>query len=110
MKAFFCKLIPPRPSFAHDMSEAEGKVMEEHARYWDELMEQGSAVAFGVVGDPAGAYGVGILEIEDDADVHAFTTSDPTIRSERGFRFDVHPMPFGVTHTRSVGRSDQGDR
>ena len=110
MKAFFCKLIPPRPSFAHDMSEAEGKVMAEHARYWHDLMGKGNAVAFGVVGDPAGAYGIGILEVDEGADVHALTASDPTIRSGCGFRFEIHPMPFGVTDSRSAGRSDQGRR
>jgi len=49
MKTFFCKLVPPRPSFAQDLSEAERKLMQEHAAYWREWMEKGHVVAFGVV-------------------------------------------------------------
>jgi hypothetical protein len=98
MKAFFCRLIPPRPSFAEDMSEAEAQLMEEHARYWRDWMAKGRVVAFGLVGDPAGPYGIGIVEVEDEAQLRSFTENDPTIRSGRGFRFEVHQMPFGVVH------------
>ena len=93
---FFCKLHPPRPSFAQDMSPEEGQLMERHAEYWREWMAHGHVAAFGLVGDPDGAYGIGIVEFEDFDAVKAFTDEDPTIRSESGFRFEVHPMPFGV--------------
>ncbi len=52
VRAFFCKLIPPRPTFAQDMSEAEVKLMHEHAEYWRGLMEKGQVVTFGLVADP----------------------------------------------------------
>ena|SRR5689334_4933038 len=98
MKTFFCKLVPPRPSFAQDLSEAERKLMQEHAAYWREWMEKGHVVAFGVVADPAGAFGMGIVEVDDDAVVERLTANDPTILSGRGFRFDVFLMPRGAVH------------
>jgi uncharacterized protein len=96
MAAFFCKLIPPRPTFAQDMSEAEAKIMEEHAAYWHDLLEKGRAVTFGLVADPAGAYGIAVVDIDGDAAVRQLTENDPAILSRRGFRFEVHPMPFGA--------------
>ena len=61
-------------------------------------MAQGHVVAFGVVGDPAGVYGVGIVEFEDEEAVRAFTSNDPTILANRGFRWELLPMPFGVVY------------
>ena len=98
MKTFFCKLLPPRPSFAQDMSEAEAKLMQEHAAYWNDRMDKGQVVTFGLVADPNGPFGIGIVEVEADADVEALTTNDPTIRANRGFRFEVYPMPRGAVH------------
>lgn len=96
MKTFFCKLIAPRPSFAQDMTPAEGKLMQDHADHWKAAMAKGHVVAFGLVGDPAGFYGVGIVEFEDEASARAFTDQDPTIRAQQGFRFEIQPMPFGA--------------
>ena len=98
MKTFFCRLVPPRPTFGQDMSEAEAKLMADHAAYWRGWMAKGHVIAFGVVADPAGAYGVGIVEVEDEADVRRLTANDPTILHGQGFRFDVHPMPRGAVH------------
>ena len=38
MQAFFCKLVPPRPTFAADLSPAEAGVMKQHAMYWQDLI------------------------------------------------------------------------
>jgi uncharacterized protein len=98
MKTFFCKLIAPRPTFALDMSEAEAKLMQEHAAYWKGCMEKGQVVAFGLVADPAGPYGIGIIELESDAEAQRFTEADPVIKARRGFRYELHPMPRGAIH------------
>jgi hypothetical protein len=34
MGFFLRQLIPPRPAFARDMTEAEARVMQEHVAYW----------------------------------------------------------------------------
>ncbi len=96
MKTFFCKLIPPRPTFPQDMSQAEAKLMQDHAAYWRDWMSKGNVVAFGPVWDPAGAYGIGIVQFADDAAVRSFAGDDPTIRGGAGFRVEIHPMPRGV--------------
>ena len=93
MKHFFYKLIPPRPSFAQDMTEREALLMQEHAVYWRGLTDQGLVVVVGVVADPTGAYGIGVVELEDDADPHVLGANDPAVKENAGFRFEMHPMP-----------------
>ena len=101
MQTFFCKLIPPRPSFPLDMSEAEVEVMRDHGGYWRTKMTQGQVVAFGPVFDPAGAYGLGIIEVTDEAAGRDFMENDPAVRSAVGFRYEMFPMPQGVVHRES---------
>ena len=96
MPAFFCKLNAPRPSFAFDMSEDESRIMDDHAKYWKQWMEKGNVIAFGLVADDAGAFGVGLVEFDDAVLARTFADNDPTIRSGRGFTLDVLPMPMGL--------------
>jgi hypothetical protein len=62
------------------------------------MLDQGRAVTFGLVLDPRGAFGIGVLELPDDADVNALTDGDPTIAANVGFRYEVSPMPMGAVH------------
>ena len=93
---FFCKLLAPRPSFVQDMTPAERELMGEHARYWREWLAKGNVKTFGLVADPRGAYGIGIVEFDTEADARAFGDGDPTIRSGQGFQFEIMPMPMGA--------------
>ena len=70
-KRFLYKLIPPRPTFVQDMTEAERKAMEEHAIYWKGLIDRGIAIIFGLVLDPKGPWGVAIVEVADESE-HVF--------------------------------------
>lgn len=96
-RAFFCRLLPPRPTFATDMTSEERAVMQAHAGYWTKLLHEGVAVAFGPVADPKGAWGAGILRVTDEAHVSALTAEDPAILSRRGFSYETLPMLSLVT-------------
>jgi hypothetical protein len=39
------RLIPPRPTFDQDMTEAEREIMGQHATYWAHIAESGRVVA-----------------------------------------------------------------
>lgn len=95
-KFFLCKLIGPRPTFPADITEKEGQVMQQHMAYWSELMKKGSAVVFGPVLDPAGVWGLGVVEVASEADVQALTANDPTVRSGLGFKLQAIPMMNAV--------------
>lgn len=96
MQYFFCKLIPPRPTFQQDMTESERAMMLQHVAYWTGLAERGVAVAFGPVSDPSGGYGIGIVELDDNADARDLEKNDPTIKSSLGFRYEILSMPKAV--------------
>ncbi len=93
MTFFLCKLIPPRPTFARDMTEAEAKVMQEHVAYGTDLANKGIAIAFGPVADPKGASGVGILEVESESDIQIISARDPALKSGVGCKFQSYLMP-----------------
>jgi uncharacterized protein YndB with AHSA1/START domain len=89
---FLCRLLPPRPSFAQDMNAEEAEVMKRHANYWANLLQRKTAVVFGPVADPKGAWGVGIIRASDETEVNRLRDADPAISSGRGFRYEVLPM------------------
>ena len=92
MKYFLYKLVPPRPTFHQDMTEVEGKVMQEHGVYWRDLADRRIAVVVGPVIDPKGVYGLAIVEVEDESGVHDIGTKEPAIKAG-GFRYEVYSMP-----------------
>lgn len=96
MAYFFCKLIPPRPTFAQDMSETERKLMQAHATYWREALDQRSVIVFGPVGDPGGVWGMGVLQVESPEAAADFGASDPAVKAGVGFRFEFYPMPLAI--------------
>lgn len=99
MSSFFCKLVPPRSTFMHDLTPAEAVVMGQHASYWKTLIEQGVRVfALGPVADPAGGFGVAVIEVADEVAINALTDDDPAIKSGIGMHYEIHPMPRGVMH------------
>ena len=100
MKYFLCRLIPPRPTFAQDMTDVEAKVMGDHAAYWTDLAERGTAIVFGPVADPKGTWGVGILEVEDESVVKSLTSNDPVMEHALGATYEILTMPKIVIGTR----------
>jgi uncharacterized protein YndB with AHSA1/START domain/uncharacterized protein YciI len=96
LRAFFCRLVAPRPTFAMDMTEEERAVMKEHAAYWRQHLALGTIVVFGPVLDPGGPWGLGVLRAPSDDAVRAFQSQDPVILSNRGFRYETLPMAAAV--------------
>lgn len=92
MSYYLYKLTPPRPTFAEDMTPTEASVMQQHFAYWQELLEGGSVVAYGPVADPAGSYGIAIVDAADEEDVHAIGRADPAVLQDIG-TFQVFSMP-----------------
>ena len=100
MAAFFCKLVSPRFTFAVDLSPAEADVMKRHALYWQDLIARGvvRVFALGLVMDSAGAFGIAVMEREDESAVRALTDHDPALTAGIGMHYEIHPMPRGVMH------------
>ncbi|MFI7063701.1 YciI family protein [Kribbella sp. NPDC050124] len=95
---FAYKLIPPRPTFAADMTEAEAAVMAEHVGYWHDLITAGTAVVFGPVADPAGVWGLAVVSAGDADEVRALGAKDPAVGSGLA-TFEVLPMPDAIARS-----------
>jgi len=92
MKIYYLvKLIPPRPTFAADMTTAEQSVMERHVAYWKDLARKGTAIVFGPVFDPEGTWGLGIVQAESDDGIRAIVKDDPAVSSGLN-RAETYPM------------------
>ena len=92
MAFFFCRLIAPRPTFAFDMDDEERALMGAHGAYLRGYGEQGKAIVFGPVADPAGPWGLAVLQVADETELKTILDNDPTVLSGRGFRYEALPM------------------
>ncbi|MBB3915766.1 YciI family protein [Rhizobium fabae] len=102
MAYFFLRLLPPRPTFPHDGTGEEMAAMKRHAEYWQRNAFAGSAITVGPVFEGEGAWGMAVVEVEDQAAAQALADSDPIITSGLGFRFDILPMPSIISRPPAV--------
>jgi uncharacterized protein YciI len=87
---FAIRLIAPRPTFVDDMTDDERAMMAEHAGYWRQLLADGVAVVFGPVLDPAGPYGLAVIEVDDQQHAERVIAADPAVRG--GMKAEAYPM------------------
>ncbi len=88
-KYFAIKLNPNRPDFAQTMTAEERDIMQQHIAYWKTYMEQGIMIIFGPVIDPKGAYGFGIIAVDDPGQVQPLLGNDPASKINQ---YEYHPM------------------
>ena len=91
MTLFLVRANFSRPTLATDMTEAERRVMSEHIAYWKGQVERGTTVVMEPVLDPKGVFGIGIVEVEDEARLRALLASDPAVK-EGLHRDEFYPM------------------
>jgi len=97
---YYFKLIPPRPTFAHDITDEEKTLMEQHGAYFQQQFDAGKVLLYGPVMAPDGTFGVAILEVADEAEARQFGENDPSVRSGMN-RFEIYPMR--VAASRATG-------
>jgi uncharacterized protein len=92
---FVYKLIPPRPTFPVDMTDAEAAIMQQHFAYWKRFEERGIVVVLGPVLDPSGTWGLGVIAADDPNDINALGAEDPAVKSGMS-TFEMYAMadPF----------------
>jgi uncharacterized protein len=75
------RLIPPRPTFHEDMTDAEREIMGRHAEYLAELAQTGKIVVYGPVVDGTGAWGLSVFEAGSEDEVRRIVADDPAVAS-----------------------------
>src|SRR5688572_2036962 len=97
-KYYTLYLLPLRSNFAETMTEQERDIMMKHVAYWNDLMSKGIAIVFGPVFDPKETYGLGIVAIDDEAQLKEIIAHDPAAQINR---YEYYPM-------RAIVASPQG--
>jgi len=97
---FFLKLIPPRPSFAQDASPEELAIMRKHGEYCAEQFRAGRLLLYGPVLASEGAFGVAVLEVENEAQAREFGARDPSVLAGLN-RFEIAPMRVSEARAKS---------
>ena len=98
-KYFLLELIPPRPMFAFDLNDEEKQLMAAHGTYWQPHIQRGIVVVFGPVLGKERSWGVAVVEADDEAAVRGIIENDPTMRSGRGFTFEISPIGMGFVRS-----------
>jgi uncharacterized protein YciI len=96
MAFYLFKFVPHRPNFMATMTDDERVIMYEHVAYWQQFTDNGTAVMFGPVADPAGGWGVAIVETDDDAEPAAIRSGDPVVLADLG-PVDIYPVPNAIS-------------
>jgi uncharacterized protein len=95
-KHFYVRLIPPRATFAADMTAAERAHMGEHVAYFGDLFAKGKVLIYGPVMDPEAGFGMAVIEAESAEEVSTLMDNDPTVRSGMN-KYTVAPMIVGAS-------------
>ncbi len=88
---YFFKLTSPRPTFPQDITNEERRLMDEHGRYFQDQFAGGNILLFGPVVATRGAFGLAVLEVDNEEAARKFGESDPSVRAGLN-RFEIHPM------------------
>ena len=96
---YFFKLIPPRPTFIQDMNDDERRLMDEHGRDFQKHFDAGTLLLSGQAIAPSGAFGLGVLEVDSEAEAQEFGVSDPSVRAGLN-RFEIYPMQVSAARTK----------
>jgi len=97
---FHFKLIPPRPTFPYDMTKEEKELTDKHGVCCRQEFDAGKLLLYGPVMAPQGAFGLGVLEVVDEAEARRFGANDPSVRAGLQ-RFELHPMQVAASRARS---------
>ena len=93
-------LIPPRSSFPQDITSEERVLMDKHSVYFRQNFDLGKLLLYGPVMAPKGAFGLGILEVADEAEARRFGENDPSVRGGLN-RFEIYPMQVAAARAKS---------
>jgi uncharacterized protein len=80
-RAWFVRIILPRPTFDKDMTPAEGKLMHAHHAYWLREFKAGVCVFGGPILEPKGQYGVVVILAASEDEARVIASNDPSVKA-----------------------------
>jgi uncharacterized protein len=95
MTWYLYRLIPPRPDFGSTMSDTERAAMGEHVVYWTGHLEAGKAIIFSPVADPAGDWGMAVVNVDSFGEIQQLGENDPAVIAGVA-RYDALLLPAAI--------------
>ena len=83
-----------RATFATDMTDDERALMQQHVAYTRQHFEAGRVLIFGPVMHESGSFGIGVLQVADEAEARRIMDNDPTVLGKLN-RYELSPMHLG---------------
>jgi uncharacterized protein len=93
--SFLVLLRPTRDEMPFEPTDEESRIVGEHYAYLQQLRADGKLVVAGpsiVRGD---VFGIGVLDVDDEAEVHAIVESDPAVATGT-MTAEIRPMRIAV--------------
>jgi uncharacterized protein YciI len=91
---FFVKLVPPRATFPFDMTADERAFMQQHVAYFGRHFDAGKVLIYGPVMAADEPYGMGVLDVTDEAEARSIMENDPSVKAKLN-RYELAPMRIG---------------
>ncbi|KGP72110.1 YciI family protein [Pontibacillus yanchengensis] len=98
MEQYVYLIRPTRDSFVDSMTEQEGKVMDRHFDYLNEMLSEGNLIMAGPCLD--GAFGIVVFRAESEDMAKKVMESDPSVM-ERVMTGEVHPYRVSLMEKES---------
>ena len=94
---------PARSSDINSLTRGGTKTRagQEHVRYTHEHFTAGKVLLYGPVMAPDGAFGMGVLEVADEAEARQFIEGDPTVRAGLN-KFELYPTRVAGTRAKET--------
>jgi uncharacterized protein YciI len=96
---FYFKLISPRPTFPQDITPEERALMAAHAVYFQHQFSAGKVLLYGPVSAPQAAFGMGVLEVADEAEARHIAENDPSVLGGLN-RIEIYPMMVAASRAK----------
>jgi uncharacterized protein YciI len=71
-----------------------------HSAYCQQQFEAGNLLIYGPVMAPEGAFGMGIMEVADEAEARQLCENDPSVLTGMN-RFAIYPMRVAAARAKS---------
>ena len=75
--------------------------MDEHGRYFQDHFAAGKVLLFGPVMASGGAFGLGVLEMDSEAEARKFGEGDPSVRAGMN-KLEIHPMRVSAAPAKTL--------
>jgi uncharacterized protein YciI len=93
--SFLVFLRPAREQMAFEPTDEEARIVGEHYAYLQQLRAEGKLVVAGPSIVPGDVFGIGVLDVDDEAEARSIVAADPAVATGT-MTAEIRPMRIAV--------------